>query len=189
MRHTPTVATIILAFLCAVPAGAQTGAVAASAPHDQVVSTNPFGFLFQWINGEYERKLSPETTVGVSGSYFADGGLGIVSALARWYPQRTALEGFYLGARAGAYRFRSYEYDYGIDPANPARSIYRGSRERMRVVPGAGIEVGYSWLLGAKRNVSVGIGGGLTRIAGGANGRGLPTVMPTIRLVNIGVAF
>jgi hypothetical protein len=199
MRHT----LCVLAFAALVPAGAaaQTNATKTPVPHDQVLSTNPFGLMFKWINGDYERKVDPATTVGVSGSSFGGAEFANLAAVARWYPQRAALDGFYLGGRVGAFRFRTYEYEYPATPPRPANQANPTSepypsyqtdatyRERTRIAPGAGVEIGYNWLLGPKQNVSVGVGFGVTRIIGNADSSNIPSVLPNIRLVNIGIAF
>jgi hypothetical protein len=190
MRYTLTA----LALSVLLPAGlsAQTNATKPPVDHTQIVSTNPFGYIFQWYNAEYERKSSPGTTVGGSASYFHDGDLGNVTAFARWYPQGAALDGFYLGARAGAAVFTTYRYEYqapGPRPANPSvPPTYPVRYEETTVSPAVGLELGYNWLLGAKQNVSVGVGFGLMRTFGDNNSFYSP-VLPAIRLVNIGIAF
>ncbi len=40
-----------------------------------------------------------------------------------------------------------------------------------------------------RQNVSVGIGFGLTRVFGGGDSYDVPSVLPALRLVNIGIAF
>ena len=107
MRHTPAVAVMLA--MCAAPALAQTSATKPPVPHHQVLSANPFGFLFNWYNAEYERKIAPATTIGVSASHFDGLELSDVALVLRWYPQQAALDGFYLGGRAGAYRFETTE--------------------------------------------------------------------------------
>jgi hypothetical protein len=93
------------------------------------------------------------------------------SLLLRWYPQGAALDGFYLGARTGAYRFVNYRDDSSVSP-------------------GVGLELGYAWLFGANRNVSVGLCVGLTRLFGsGANGYDSPQILTNVRLANVGIAF
>jgi hypothetical protein len=192
----------VVAVAVLVPAvtSAQTAAMKTPVPHNQVLSTNPFGLIIKWVNGEYERRVLPAVTVGASASQFGEGdisddGFATASGLVRWYPQGAALDGFYLGARLGAFRFKSYQYDYSSYTTGQASSPNRTSavrptvRERTMVVPGAGLEVGYNWLLGPKDNVSVGIGFGLTRTLGNNGGYELPDVLPTFRLINIGVAF
>jgi hypothetical protein len=195
MRHTLHV--IALAVLIPASASAQTGATKEPVPYNQVLSTNPFGLIVKWVNIEFERKVSPAVTVGASASYFGEdnlteAGFATTSALARWYPQGAALDGFYLGGRLGAFRFETHQYDYSPYPTgqpnqtSAARPIYR---EHTRVVPGAGIEIGYNWLLGPKQNINVGIGFGLTRTFGNEGGYDFPDVLPTFRLINIGIAF
>jgi hypothetical protein len=199
MRHTLTIVAAAVLFPAA--AIAQTHATKPPVAHTQVVSTNPFGALFQWYNAEYERKVSPAATVGVSGSYLADFEVGAAAAFARWYPQRDALDGFYLGARVGAYRMTIYEYEYQAPPPRPVNQTnptsptqptypnYPTYRERTRILPAAGFEIGYNRLLGEKQNVSIGVGLGLMRTIGHAIGYDIPPVLPSLRLVNIGIAF
>lgn len=188
---------IALAVLIPAGASAQTGTTKAPVPYNQVLSMNPFLLIVSWVNGEYERRVSPTVTVGASASRFdfSDAGFTATGILTRWYPQGAALDGFYLGARLGAFRFKTYQYDYSSyragqasssNPASAARPTYS---EHTTVVPGAGLEVGYNWLLGRKHNVSVGMGAGLTRTFGGTNRYEYPDVLPTLRLINIGVAF
>jgi hypothetical protein len=191
--------TLVLIAALLVPAAgfAQTNATKPPVDHKQVVSTNPFGVIFKWYNGEYERKISPTTTIGASGSYFYDGEIGVGAAFARWYPQGAALDGFYLGARAGAYGYKTYSYEYPSPPPRPANPStltppsYPTRREHRTVSPGVGLEIGYNWLLGAKQNVSIGLGFGLTRTLGDNDNDNdfAPPVIPSIRLINVGIAF
>lgn len=171
MCRIPTVVLAALVASLPAPVQAQSEATKTPVPYNQVVSANPFGLLLQWYNGEYERKIGPATTIGMSASTFKFDESGNLALVARWYPQQAALDGFYLGARAGAYRFSTYR---------------RGSH----TVGGAGAEIGYAWLLGPKRNVSVSVGFGLTRmLRDTSDGYYAPDVWPNVRLVNIGIAF
>jgi hypothetical protein len=175
MRH--TLSAVLFALLVPAAAVAQPAEASPAVPYDQVLSTNPLGVALKWFNVEYERKLGPAVTFGGSTSHFSDLDHSNAAVLLRWYPQQTALEGFYLGARAGAYRFKTYTYDL------------RSYREQTSVMPGAGVEVGYNWLLGPKRNVIVGTGFGLTRISGSSESYSTaPTVLPGLRM-NVGIAF
>ena len=174
MRH--TTAAIMLVLFIPAAAFAQTAAPSPPVQFDQVLSANPLGFVIKWFNVEYERKLGPATTFGASASHLGELDLSNAAVLLRWYPQQTPLEGFYLGARAGAFGFKTLTYEF------------RSYREQNRVVPGAGVELGYNWLLGPKRNVSVGTGFGLTRMVGGGNSYSVPSVLPGFRL-NVGIAF
>jgi len=170
-----TTAAILLVLLIPGAALAQTAAPPPAVQFDQVLSANPLGVVIKWFNVEYERKLGPATTLGASASHVGELDFSNAAVLLRWYPQQSPLEGFYLGARAGAFGFKSYTYEF------------RSYREQNRVLPGAGIELGRNWLLGPRRNVSVGTGFGLTRIAG-SDAYAVPSVLPIFRL-NVGIAF
>jgi hypothetical protein len=194
MRHILT--ALALSALIPAAAPAQTNATKPEVPHAQVLSTNPFGAIVKWYNGEYERKVSPTTTIGASASHFTDADTTSLGLFARWYPQRAALDGFYLGARVGAFRLKTYDYQYQAPPpraANPtgppSPPTYPTRTERITVVPGVGTEIGYNWLLGPSQNVSVGIGFGLTRVLDDVSNHEMPNVVPSIRLINVGVAF
>ena len=176
MRHTLIVTTIIVTLLTlSLPgvAHAQATSTNTPVPHDQVLSTNPLGVLAQWFNGEYERKIGPSTTVGVAASIFQPADYAGASLIARWYPQQAALEGVYVGARVGAFRFESYTRNGRVTS----------------VFPGVGLEIGHAWLLGAKRNTSINIGFGLTRLVHNSANGYVPDILPNARLVNVGVAF
>src|SRR5712691_4777274 len=195
MRYTLTV--IVFAALFPAAAQAQTESTKAPVPHEQVISTNPFGLLFKWYNVEYERKIGEATTLGISASHFPDGEYANAALLARWYPQGAALDGFYLGARAGAYGIKTHTYQYSTppprpdanNPTHPTIQSYPTYREQTTVVPGLGLELGYNWLLGPKQNVSIGLGFGVARMLRSADDDSMPYAIPNVRLVNIGIAF
>ena len=171
--HVMAFALVAVAALAGDVARAQTPpGTAVPVTHQQFISANPFGLMFEWINAEYERKAAPSVTWGVAGSFFsldhsavdyASGGM-----LARYYPAGAALTGFYLGGRGGVYR------------------VSQGLRSD--VFFGAGFELGYNWMLGAKRNVGISLGLGATRLFGGSLA-GASLTIPTVRLFNLGVAF
>jgi hypothetical protein len=52
---------------------------------------------------------------------------------------------------------------------------------------GFGFDVGYSWLLGAERKFYIGLGIGATRLFGGDIDESV--TLPSIRLLNVGIAF
>lgn len=139
-------------------------------PHDQVLSANPFGLMLRWWNVEFERKFSPSSTWGVSTSFLTLEGSDFASlnALYRYYPQGAALSGFFLGGRVGLYHVS--------DAVESGEAL------------GLGFEIGYTWLLGARRNVALSLGAGLSRIVAGDVMDG-PSVLPTVRLLNVGIAF
>jgi opacity protein-like surface antigen len=153
------------------PAGAQSQeGTKPPVPHQQIVSANPFGLMLRWWNVEFERKSTPSSTWGVSTSFLTLEGLDYasVNALYRYYPQGAALSGFFLGGRAGLY--------HGSDEDNSGMAF------------GLGFEIGYTWLLGAHRNVGLSLGAGVTRIVAGDFLDG-PSALPTVRLLNVGIAF
>jgi len=168
----PLVLIVAALALAAGPAHAQEEGTRTPVPHRQMISANPFGLMFEWYNGEYERKVGERSTVGASASGFAlDGGDADyvnVAAFYRFYPQRAALSGFYIGGRGGVHHVSS-EGDAGV-------------------FFGLGFELGYTWLFGANRNFGVSLGAGATRLFG-AELAGVPLTVPTLRLLNIGVAF
>ena len=98
------VALVVLALLGAVPA--MTQAQQAIPATQQAISVNPFGFLLEWFNAEYERKVSESTTVGVGGSFFSTGDDDYVNGdlLYRFYPSGTPLKDGRLGSRSGSPR-------------------------------------------------------------------------------------
>jgi hypothetical protein len=172
--RTRTIVLVGFLFLVGMPLKAlgQDAGTRDPVPHDQAISANPFLLLFEWFNIEYERKVSDAGTFGftASGFSFDDGdetyrGLG---AFYRYYPQGAALSGFSLGGRLGYHRVSDDDDD------GDAFAL--------------GVDLGYSWLLGAERNFYIGIGIGATRLFGGDIDGGR-VVIPSFRLVNIGFAF
>jgi hypothetical protein len=139
-------------------------------PHDQTISANPFGLLLEWFNVEYERKLTNSMSIGGSASTFGFSGdrLQRYNGLFRYYPQGAALTGVFLGARVGVAR--------AVDQHADGHAFTTG------------LEIGYSWLFGSKRNVGLSIGAGLDRLYGG-DLEDFDMIWPNVRLVNLGIAF
>ena len=190
MRHIPPVVAVLT--MCSAQALAQTNATKPPVPHHQIISTNPFGLLFNWFNADYERKVAPATTVGVTAAHVGAMDYSNVAFLARWYPQRAALDGFFIGARAGAYRLETYEYEYTTvtDPNGRTYSTYPSApRKRQHIMPGVGIDLGYNWLLGPNQNFSIGLGFGVTRLLGNGDEFDFTMAVPNMKLVSIGFAF
>lgn len=164
-----TLATALLT-LTASTASAQPSA-SPSAPR-QVVSANPFGLLVGWFNAEYERQVSESVTAGGGASTFDwsgdsgdDGRYTNGDVFVRYYPSGRPLEGFAIGVKAGLTQGGS---------AGPYL--------------GVGVDTNWSWLLGRRDNFYVGLGFGLKRLVG-AGDNDYPQVIPTIRIINLGVAF
>jgi hypothetical protein len=166
--------TIVLLVTSATTLTAQETPSSDQVNYNQVVSVNPFAvILLPWYNGEYERKLSGKTTLGISGSRLPWGegeGFYSMNAAFRYYPGETPFKGFYLGPRIGTFWVT---YDDNHRPAD---------EEGLRL--GLGVEVGYAWLLGREEHLSISIGFGATRILGSDS-----YSIPVLRLANIGWAF
>jgi hypothetical protein len=156
----------------AAQAQAAEGGVGPQVPHNQVISANPFLLLWEWANVEYERKVSTASTVGVAGSWVSVGEdnetYQSLNGFYRYYPQEVALKGFYLGGRLGYYRVSDDQ-----DEGNAF---------------GLGFDIGYTWIMGSKQKFYIGMGIGATRLFGGNLDDGSVTV-PSLRLINLGVAF
>ena len=164
--------TCLLANLIPGTAQAQVEGTRAPVLHNQVISANPFLLLGEWWNVEYERKISPTGTVGVIGSHVSfdddDVGYNSLNGFFRYYPQGAALSGFYFGGRLGIHQ--------GSDEVDEGHAY------------GLGVDIGYCWLLGESRGFYIGLGIGASRLFGGDIEEDR-VVIPSIRLINIGVAF
>jgi hypothetical protein len=190
MRHTPSL--VVIALMCSAPAFAQTTATPPASHPSQTLSLNPFGLLLEWYNVEFERKISPGVTIGASAASLRDE-FWNVDLLARFYPQGEALSGFYLGARGGVVGLEFTKYQYqppppGIPPGRGA-PVYPIATRETSVIPALGLEVGYNWLLGTKKNVAIGLGFGLSRLLDDGDGEYYLPVVPHWRVVNVGIAF
>jgi hypothetical protein len=169
MSHTIRTCSIVVALLVAPSSAfAQTN----------VVSANPFGLLLNFFNAEYERKVSDSTTAGVGGSFYRDSGDDYVNAdlFYRFYPSGTPFEGFAFGVKAGITRL-----------TEPESCRFLCERRNRAAVFGVGIDINYSWLPGETDNFYVGTGFGLKRLYG-QDSYGMEYI-PTIRFINVGVAF
>jgi hypothetical protein len=169
----PTVTSVLGILLCSLAFGPHVAAaqeVREPVDKDHVISGNPLILLAGWFNAEYERKVMGNVTVGIAGGWLDldEADYTSMSGFFRFYPQEAAFTGFYLGGRAGIH---NVEED---DDSNTALGI--------------GVDVGYAWLLGPGRSFYVGIGIGATRLFSGDLGDA-SSVVPSVRLVNVGIAF
>ncbi len=162
----------ILVGISAFPATAQDE-TPSQPPHNNAITANPFLLLFNWWNVEYERRIASNSTIGVTGSYSEEGDGDKTKymggyLLYRYYPSATALEGFYFGGRLGVTQVSdSHDDDTSF---------------------GVGLEIGYTWLLGKKKNFVLSLGAGATRLFGDKID-GSVEFLPIVRIANIGVAF
>ena len=175
---------VILMLVSAVSALAQDNDL----PQRKVVlSTNPILFVFTWYGIELEYAASQRATIGVQGTYFQideqtedddpfdiqyDDTYVAGTAFIRYYPV-SAFKGFFIGGRMGMYNI-THESDLTKEEG----TAY-----------GAGVDIGYGWLLGAEQRISVSIGIGAVRLFGGDLEDDVATTLPTVRLINVGIAF
>lgn len=151
---------------------AQTSSAGTRLPvsNKQVLSANPFLLMAEWANVEFERKHNDSATFGVSASASSLNEMDYrnFQGFYRYYPQGASLTGFYIGGRGGVHR---------ISEGGESGHAF-----------GLGFEIGYGWLFGAQRNFAVSVGAGATRLFGG-DMNGASTLIPTLRLVNVGWSF
>lgn len=156
-----------------------------------VLSTNPILFVFTWYGLELEFAPSQHTTIGVTGSYFQlkdqtedddpfdikyDDTYVYGNAFLRYYPV-SSFKGFFIGAKMGI-----YQLTHESESVKEEGTAY-----------GLGIDIGYGWLLGAEQRVAVSIGIGASRLFGGDldddEEDDVLVVLPSVRLINVGIAF
>jgi hypothetical protein len=172
----------IILVAAASPAFAQVSGTMTPVDRKQTLSTSPIADILGFINGEYQRKITEASTIGVSAGTLDvdDDTYSNVMLFGRYYPQGAALTGFFIGGRVGVHRIG---YDtFTFDPSARTSIVTRKSDSRAAI----GVDVGYEWLLGSKRNVLIGVGAGGMRLVGG--GDEFLIAFPTGRL-NVGFAF
>lgn len=164
----------------AAPAAAQQGH-----GYTQVVSANPFGLLLDRFNAEYERGITESTTIGIGGSLgteeeendtgetrentFFNG-----DVFWRFYPSGSWFEGWNFGIKVGVTKQEG--------------TAFFGSEEYSTTNFGYGFDANRSWLMGKNNNFYVGVGFGLKRLVGDLP-EGALEYIPTLRIVNVGIAF
>ncbi|HSL70941.1 MAG TPA: DUF3575 domain-containing protein [Longimicrobiales bacterium] len=142
--------------------------------HRNVISGNPFLLLAEWFNGEYERMITPESTVGLRAARLSLGGdsfddvYSSARAFYRYYPT-AAFQRFYVGLDAGITSFKS-------------------ETVKDQTLFAAGFELGYNWLLGTRQKLYLSLGVGADRLFVSELGDAA-VVIPTVRVLNIGLAF
>ena len=165
--------------LLPVPEAAARGDEAPPSRHRNVVAASPLFAMLGFYTAEYERALPPRASIALGGSSSAIGPFSYRSADAkvRFYPGERVLEGFSVGVSAGM---------IGVSSS----TVPRGSGGFSTSGVAVGTEVGYSWLMGRRGNLAVGVGGGFKRIVrlAGHDVSGLHLTLPTMR-ASFGIAF
>lgn len=143
--------------------------------YNQVISANPFGILLELFNAEYERVVGPSSTAGIGGSFYGLDDEDYLNADVFWryYPQGRPLQGWAFGVKVGLTRADVY-----VDFEEETRSYF-----------GIGFDANHSWLLGRNDNFYVGVGFGLKRLLGTSSDEIDLSVIPTLRIINVGFAF
>lgn len=151
----------------------------AAATSSQVISISPISLLFGLLGAEYERRLTPASSFGLSAQSYTNDDFSYLSAEAkyRYYPQEKALEGFAVGVTGGVTRI-------GVrDDADTRSENDSGSALSL------GFALDYQWLLGPRRNFAVILGTGARRLIPiGTEIDGSSLTLPTARIA-IGRAF
>ena len=174
---------LVVVFMFLAPPAAR----AADLDRKFVISTNPILDMFTWYNAELEIAMGGNATVGISGTYLALGDEDdwdeetymAATLFYRYYPT-SSFKGFYFGGRIGFNNVKAqvHDLDTGLDEEESG-SFFT-----------AGIDFGYSWLLGDTKKFYVSIGVGAVRLFGeDLETADIAMTLPTIRLINVGIAF
>jgi hypothetical protein len=151
-----------------------------------VLSINPFGFLFEWYNIEYERAFSSTASWSMGVGHIDIGDENedestytSADMRLRYYPSAEAPAKFSAGIAVGYSRVTNEDVGSG-------GAITKDKFDAL----GVGIDLGYSWLLGRTRQFFIGTGIGAKRLflLGEEDDDDETFGYPTIRL-SIGYAF
>jgi hypothetical protein len=149
-----------------------------------VISINPFGFLFEWYNIEYEHAFSSTASWSLGGGHIQVGDENeertytSADVRLRYYPSAEAPTKFSAGIAFGYSRVTDEDEDQGI--------VTKDEFDALSI----GIDLGYSWLLGRTRQFFIGTGLGAKRLfpLGEDEDDDETFGYPTVRL-SIGYAF
>ena len=167
-----------------------------------VISANPFGILFDIFNAEYERVISPTTTIGFGGSTMERDNWTydppIIGTDEYDYPiYDEAVETF---------RYVNFDVFWRFYPGSNRTRTYNapvgwafGAKMGITAVDGGtyfgyGFDLNRSFVLGPDDNFYVGLGFGLKRLLGapqdeaGESTLGV-SLIPTLRIANVGFIF
>jgi hypothetical protein len=168
-----------------------------------VISANPFGLLFELFNAEYERVISPTTTIGFGGSTIKNEEYihqdpPIIGTDEDGYP-------IYDWANEPEPGYETHQYVnfdvfWRFYPGSNRTRTYNapvgwafGAKMGLTAVDGGtyfgyGFDLNRSFVLGPNDNFYVGLGFGLKRLIGAPQDE-LFEFIPTIRIANVGFIF
>ncbi len=148
---------LVVMGLGTVPAHAQE----ASGGPKNVIGISPFG-LINKFKLKYERVLGPKFTAGgmVAAYYGAYPGIQ-VTPFARWYMGAEAPSGLYVQGQVGIYRHTSTLSISGTTQEYTEKATISNI--------GAGAALGYQWISGKRKNISVDINAGFKIYRTGIN--------------------
>jgi hypothetical protein len=168
-----------------------------------VISANPFGLLFEFFNAEYERVISPTSTIGFGGSTIVNetdiyDDPPIIGTDQDGYPI------FDFGnepePRVETHRYVNFDVFWRFYPGNDRTRTYRapvgwafGAKAGITAVDdgtyfGYGFDLNRSFVLGPADNFYVGLGFGLKRLVGAPQDK-VWAFVPTLRIANVGFIF
>ena len=166
---------VVAALAVAAPLHGQAADSAARRAMSQVISISPISLVFGAIGAEYEKRISPSSSFGVSGTFFRPELFSYLSGEVkyRYYPQEQALEGFAVGLTGGLTQI----------------GTHGSSSDDTGTAVAFGFAIDYQWLLGPKKHFALTLGTGARRlIALGTGVDGAAVTLPTAR-ISIGRAF
>jgi hypothetical protein len=183
MRLT-TSGSFALAFALAAVAGTTH---AQQLPKQNLISIQPIGVVLAVYAAEYERAVSPTTTIGIGGTSWAglddeDFEAWSAEAKFRYYPEAKPFQGFSFGVSAGVARVEEARCDF-----------FTGGEvctTDATTAPSFGFLLDYNWLLGPTDGFYVGLGIGAKRVLTDDDDEAFdfPNAYPTARL-SVGIAF
>jgi hypothetical protein len=146
-------ASVLSLSLLATPAAAQE--VTTTSVPVQSLSIKPISAIFGIYTAEYERAVSAASTLGLLGSTLGIGDVrySTLNGKYRHYFGGTAFDGFSIAATGGVLSLELGCWSEG-----------NGCQNERVMALGAGMELGYTFLLGERRNFSLSLDGGAQRI-------------------------
>jgi len=169
-----------------------------------VISANPFGIILELFNAEYERVISPTTTLGFGGStvkhetetYVDPPVIGTDEYGEPIYDWENEPE-----PRVETHRYVNFDVFWRFYPGSNRTRTYNapvgwafGAKMGITAVDdgtyfGYGFDLNRSFVLGPDDNFYVGLGFGLKRLVGAPQDELGLSLIPTFRIANVGFIF